>query len=348
MRKVISILLYDSAMFVSLCTRYPWVITLLFRLIHMPIIRILYHRIYSFMILDKIKNVANLGPKMINIEGYNICNLQCIMCPYKSMTRKKVQMQMNLFKKIVDDAAKIGIPEVNLHFYNEPFLDNLIFERIKVVKANGLQVRLNTNGLLLSPEVIDSILESGLDLIVFSIDSGDKETYESIRIGAQFEKICANISNLLLQKQQLNSTVPVVMVYSTIISKSNLKSIKKLRKCLKGVDAFSLGLSDSRWSEEFSAYSITPFKSTNDVQYPCMAFWGSLTVMSNGKVPLCCMDYDGAYELGDLNEQTITEVWNSQKLQGARNLHLAGKGGEISLCSHCDSLSKSTFHWWLL
>lgn len=337
----------NNAVFISRFTRNPWLITQLLRLINMPIIRNLYHNIYYRKILREIRKTAT-RPKVLNIEGYNVCNLQCVMCPYQGMTRKKEQMQMDLFKKIVDDAVKIGIPEVNLHFYNEPFLDNLIFERIKYIKMKGLKTRLNTNGMLLNPEVIDFILESGLDIIVFSIDGSDKETYESIRVGARFETICANVSALLTKRRQLNSGKLAIMVHSTILSRSNLDSIKLLKQRFKGVDAFTVGLSDPRWSEDSSSVSdVNPFNSTSKLLYPCIAFWGSLTVMSNGKVPQCCMDYDGAYELGDLNGQTITEVWNSQKLQEARNLHFTGKGNEMSFCRHCDSLLKSVIQWWL-
>jgi sulfatase maturation enzyme AslB (radical SAM superfamily) len=39
----------------------------------------------------------------ITIEPYNVCNLRCRMCSYRKMTRRKDLMNMDLYKKIVDD-----------------------------------------------------------------------------------------------------------------------------------------------------------------------------------------------------------------------------------------------------
>ena len=52
---------------------------------------------------------------------------------------KKV-MGIELFKKIVDDCFSEGIRNFNLNFYNEPFLDPLLFERVKYMKSKGLKV----------------------------------------------------------------------------------------------------------------------------------------------------------------------------------------------------------------
>ena len=110
------------------------------------------------------------------------------MCPYPDMTREKVLMSMDLFKKIIDDATTNSIKEVCLNFYNEPLLDPLLFERIKYAKSKGLRVMFNSNGCLLTEEKINALLDSGLDSITFSFDAATKETYEKTRVGGDFEK----------------------------------------------------------------------------------------------------------------------------------------------------------------
>jgi len=57
--------------------------------------------------------------------------------------------------------------------------------------------------------------------------------------------------------------------------------------------------------------------------------------MSNGKAPLCCVDYDGKIILGDFNTQSLEEIWNNESFKKIRQLHLDFKADEISLCKKC-------------
>jgi hypothetical protein len=47
--------------------------------------------------------------RYIGIELWNVCNLRCKMCPYPQMTRKKERMPMELYRRIIDDAAESGV-----------------------------------------------------------------------------------------------------------------------------------------------------------------------------------------------------------------------------------------------
>ena len=87
------------------------------------------------------------------------------------MTRKKDTMSMELYKKIVDDAAQIGIKELGLSNYGEPLLDKFLFERIEYAKSKGMQVGLTDNGTLLGRnDNVVRLLNSNPDWIEISID----------------------------------------------------------------------------------------------------------------------------------------------------------------------------------
>jgi hypothetical protein len=44
---------------------------------------------------------------------------------------------------------------------------------------------------------------------------------------------------------------------------------------------------------------------------PCYRLWLTFTVLWDGRVSLCCADFDGRNVLGDLRTSTIQEIWNS-------------------------------------
>ena len=107
---------------------YHWGIQFL----NLPVISKVYAAIYWPVIRRKSQNM----PKCLVIEPYNVCNLECIMCPYPDMTREKVRMDLSLFKKIIDDAVDNDFRTLSLSLYNEPYMDKSIFEKISTPKNN--------------------------------------------------------------------------------------------------------------------------------------------------------------------------------------------------------------------
>ena len=81
----------------------------------------------------------------------------------------------------------------------------------------------------------------------------------------------------------------------------------------------------------------------SDVQYPCYRLWLTFTVLWDGRVSLCCADFDGRNVLGDLRTSTIQEIWNSPLYRAARRQHLQTGGPEI--CRSCDLPKKDSPLW---
>ena len=312
-------------------------------LIDFPITSGVYHRAYYLLIRKK----AARGLSEIDIETYNVCNLRCTMCPYPDMTREKVLMNMDLFKKIVDDATLNNIRQICLNFYNEPLLDPLLFERIKYAKSKGIKVMFYSNGCLLTGKKINLLLDSGLDSVNFSFDGATKETYEKIRVGANFEKTKNNIIQLINERNRRGFKKPSVVVY-LVAQKDNYQELSKFKSFWKEfADGVSVGLVDTRRREGLLPGELKSKKSRRI--YPCRSIFQHMVVLSNGKVALCCIDSDGSVVLGDLNKQTINEVWNSNKIKKIRELHLSGQGDKIKLCrdTNCGMLYNwGAYCWW--
>ena len=64
---------------------------------------------------------------------------------------------------------------------------------LKYCESKFLALKLNTNASMLNERLINEILSSDLQTIVFSIDEKDKEKYEKIRVNGKFEKIIKNL-----------------------------------------------------------------------------------------------------------------------------------------------------------
>ena len=311
-------------------------------LIEFPVIGKIYHYLYYAII----KRKAYPHLTSLDIETYNVCNFRCTMCPYPDMTREKMLMSMDLFKKIIDDAVKNNIGEVCLNFYNEPFLDPLLFERIEYVKSKGLKVMFNSNGSLLTGEKINALLDTSLDSISFSFDAATKEAYEKTRVGGDFNRTKNNILELIRERNRRGLKKPFVIIYF-VAQNDNFQEISKFKSFWKEYcDRVNIGWVDARRTEGLLPEDLKIRKS-RDI-YPCRSIFQHMLVMSSGKVALCCFDYDGSIVLGDLNEQSINEVWNSDKIKGIRELHLSGQGNKIKLCKDtiCGMLyTEGSYRW---
>jgi len=67
----------------------------------------------------------------------------------------------------------------------------------------------------------------------------------------------------------------------------------------------------------------------------CYEVFNKLSIDWDGTVTACCGDYDRKMSVGDLNENTLEEIWNGEKLKKYQELIKAKKFNEIDLCSRC-------------
>ena len=76
-----------------------------------------------------------------------------------------------------------------------------------------------------------------------------------------------------------------------------------------------------------------PARST--IRKPCSRVWRTFTVLSNGNVALCCLDYEGAVILGDVNKTSVFEIWNNESYRKIRLLHKTAQQEQIAICKNC-------------
>lgn len=306
------------------------------RLINMPVTGHLYDLIYINFAKNKIKN----SDMSLTIEPNNICNLKCIMCPYKDSKRKKETMPMDLFKKIVKQAKELGCKEVHLTQYNEPFTDRFIFERIAYIRKKGMGSSFYSNGTILNKEMRRKLLENPPDWIRFSVDSTDKKTFEEIRKGANYEQVVDNITSLFKERNRLGKKLPLIEVFFTILERNKNDARRFLRFWKGKCDFASLYPADSRGSDKYVNINYRNFK-----PYPCFNPKRILT-LSNGKVVLCCVDIDGRVELGDTRKQTLKEILNSKKFREIYESQI-NRRCKIPMCQNCSkAYIDSAFYWW--
>ena len=251
------------------------------------------------------------------LETTNACMMQCIMCARSSMSRKIKHMEMDLFKKIIDQAEWNN--EIWLHFLGDPLLHPEIDGMINYTSRKGIKTRISTNPKLLSEEVCERLLASSLGTIQISLDAIDDRTYKYFRGGnADYNEAVTNIHRLVNLKNERKSKLEIIEAMTYM--KKNKKDAKAFKRiwAIEGIDEVFLNpllvknVSIGRIAEQGDEDTYS--KAFKQRPAPrCITPWTSVQVTAAGKVVPCCFDYDETYVLGDLKEDSLQKIWNNSR-----------------------------------
>jgi organic radical activating enzyme len=285
-------------------------------------------------------------PKYLQIETISGCNARCVMCSVESWTRTKAVMSDRLFGKIVDEVRGHSdwIERVIVQLDGEPLLDKRLENRIRAMKSAGMRkVSFATNGSLMTEARAASIIDAGVDSIDFSIDGATAETFEAIRIRLSFDTVRDNVLRFLELRDRMRPEI--IVRVRMAIQPSNAQEFKSFvefwRARLSPNDTV-FGKPVQEWStwerdvghlDGLAIRTLPPNLDFNSL--PCVSPFDSVVILSDGRVPLCCLDYNAETPMGDVNESSIAEVWNGEAFRRVRGLHLANGRRSMATCTDC-------------
>ena len=157
---------------------------------------------YKYNLYPVLK-IVDEYPPCVQIEPVSVCNFRCVFCYQSDESFSKNQdfmgnMDLGLFKKVVDDAQDIGIQALTLSGRGEPTLHPKFGEMLDYCKGKFFDLKINTNATRLTEKLMHTIVESGVTDLVFSVDSYEKDEYESIRVLGVYEEVVNNIKKFFM------------------------------------------------------------------------------------------------------------------------------------------------------
>lgn len=271
-------------------------------------------------------------PPVVRIETTNACNSSCIMCPHSKMTRPIGIMAQNLYEKIVKECADNRVRTLHLHNFGEPLMDKHFIERIAFAKKIGIpKVKFFTNASLLNSEKAEAILDAGADEIKISVDGDSKETFEAIRIGLNYDEVSSNIIKLIELRNKRGLKKPVVKLNFVVRDDNRHEKQQFTARWRKIVDSVSYD-EQHNWSNQGASGK------EREVFHACLRIWNTFTILWDGRVALCCLDYDGKEILGNVNNQNIIGIWKGGRLAKIREQHIFRDFTDLSLCRSCSKI----------
>ncbi|MCY0859883.1 MAG: radical SAM protein [Sulfolobaceae archaeon] len=280
-------------------------------------------------------DIQNLdSPLFIAWHITNRCNLECIHCLWKSsptgafpgeLTKEEA---INFAKVLVDHS----VPYVAISG-GEPLLHPAFWEVAEIIRSHDVELKIETNGQLISKSVAKRLAELDLRSIQISVDGYTPETYTKMRPGASFEKTINAIKYLIEE----GANVEIVFVPA----KFNIHEAEKLIDFAAelGVKVFEtgktmyLGRAVDYWDiigltdEEYEEYKkmlerkakqyegkmrvlYYPFDIIEEMQVMYRHPPASPLVLAHGKVKLI-----GSipYVVADIRKHSFEEMWERYK-----------------------------------
>ncbi|QTA38629.1 radical SAM protein [Thermosipho ferrireducens] len=279
------------------------------------------------------REVNEKFPGIILIDNVSFCNLRCSMCSHKDMVRKPGFMEWELYKKIIDEIAEER-PDARvwITYFGEGLLLKDLDERIKYAKEKGLKdVVLNSNGVLLPlNNWADRLVKAGLDALYVGIDAYYKETYEKLRVGGDFDSV---VEGVLLYKKALQryGRDGQRLFVQFVEMEENSSEVEKFIEFWRGKGVNVKIRPKVSWAGRIEAKNLKEFEK----RLPC--FWGlnTMNIAHDGSVCLCAIDLDCQTKMGNINEKSLKEVWNTA-LKDFRKVHLKGMWEILpEMCKKC-------------
>ena len=243
----------------------------------------------------------------IELETLNRCNGGCSFCPVNrnAVQRPLERMSESLFEDILRQLAEIGYRSgVSLYSNNEPLLDTRLpdFAAVARERLPHAYMKLYTNGTLLTLELFRRLIPN-------------------------FNKFTVNNYN---PAPEMYGNVQEIHDFCLTEEGGKLIAGKRVRIQLRNPESV-LG------TRAGNAPNREPLKKT--VRALCAYPFKQFIVRPDGRVSLCCNDALGQMTLGDLNQESMADIWRGKVSSRMRGL-MAEKGrAGIPLCAGCDFVS---------
>ncbi|MBI2565672.1 MAG: radical SAM protein [Candidatus Schekmanbacteria bacterium] len=280
-------------------------------------------------------------PQYFQIETVRVCNARCPFCAVAQWDKTVPVMPDPLFERIAAELAEHAdwVRVVMVQRAGEPLMDKKIVARVKRLKDAGIRrVTMSTNAALLTEAKAVALLEAGLDEIMFSIDSIEREEYEKLRVRLSFDTVMANIRRFFALRNRLRPDFLIRVRGVCFLDPASSHDRPRISRWLHAWDDQRLPHDriyfkrPHNWGNQHAFDGVPPYE---EVFHPCVLPWSTLHVTTMGLVPLCPQDFDARMSLGDVNRDSIAAVWRGEGFARVRRLHREGKRGEISFCRGC-------------
>ena len=288
----------------------------------------------------------------VNIEFVSYCNLRCSFCSLdheKPKERITPETLEKFLKNLVLDYHFKKVEVIHLHNGGETLLHPKTGELLYLIKkykdlarSKNQQfptVNLLTNGTPLLEKKSHEIIESGaVDVMRFSMDGGSANRFEEMRDRAKWDVFYKNMKFFCDENSKCGGKIKTHII-SVIDPENPLKTDwmeKEFVAILNMVDSYEMRHPHS-WAGEINIDGDSSNSMNKPHKIGCGLLMHQLVLLPNGDVNVCCTDLNSKGVVGNINESSLFDVYNSSKRKKWLKLMYQRRKSEIDLCKNCET-----------
>jgi radical SAM protein with 4Fe4S-binding SPASM domain len=288
-------------------------------------------------------------PISISIEPTTSCNLRCPECPsgLRSFYPRNRNDTTGFFRSTIDQ-LKDDLWYLLFYFQGEPYLHTGFLEMVKYASGKGIYTATSTNAHFLNDAAARATVDSGLDRLIISIDGTSQESYQAYRVGGELNKVLEGAANIVKWKHTLRSKTPH-LIFQFLVVAQNEREIATIKEIAKTIGVNEVRLKTAQiynykngsklipLNEKYARYKKQPdgtYILKNKLLNHCWKLWHSSVVTWDGKVVPCCFDKDAQHRMGDLQQHSFADIWQSKAYYLFRNKLLRSRK-ETDICANC-------------
>lgn len=302
-------------------------------------------------------------PISCHIDVSSLCNYKCSFCfqadtaGMKAVGLKRGFMPVDMFKKIVDQMKEFPerVKKLKIGNHGEPTMHPSLPEMIAYARKSQTAeiIEMFTNGSKLTPELNNQIVEAGLQRVNVSLEGLSDERYLKVAgVKQDFQQIIEGVKDLFQKKEAANSDL---IIYVKVADQTHeLKGDKQ--------EIFHLSSDEQKYfydtfgphcDEIFIEKIVPQWPETqedkqNDVNQTgmygqkienwkevCPFVFMYLHFNCDGTVSPCTLDWPRKVVIGNVNDQTVKEIWQGQQLRELQIAMLLRKRKCVNFCGSC-------------
>ncbi|MBF0368881.1 MAG: SPASM domain-containing protein [Magnetococcales bacterium] len=278
-------------------------------------------------------------PYILKIESTNVCNLKCAYCydnrrQPEEGERAYGRMSFADFQKIFDEVGEY-LFKINLYGFGEPFLFPETYEMIRYATDHNVGMGVSSNLNLKDEDAPRKIVESGLEVLIFSCHGVSQEAYSQFMVKGDRDLAFSTLAKVMEEKKRLGSNTPVID-WQYCVTSFNQKEIPLAKEKARelGVDVrfiqpFLPEGARAEWYPKGQSPKPPP------PRMGCSWPYRSAYINYDGGLLPCCKDTRFLKnDFGNVISEGFAAVWNNDDYQSSRRL--IKSPGDTSI--ECDTM----------
>ena len=280
-------------------------------------------------------------PFWVNIEATNLCNLDCIFCSRQLATCPKGYMDDEVLDRIVEEVRQYPGTAIRVAGWGEPLIHPHFAEQVKTIKAAGIPLKVYTNGILLTEEMMAAFIDAGLDELQFSMQGLDRTQYEFNRRKSNFDRFKSKVLMASEMKAERGNGKPFLSILTSAL-RHELDEVHPqdfIAEWTPYADKIAVDLTNLNFVHECERVKdLLEEQALSMVHKPCVDIFLAIEVNYNGAIEFCGQDANQTQEhtIGHIPETTIHEAWHSAKMNAHReDVGRDTRHEEKIICRNC-------------